>query len=424
MRLRMLMVLLAAVVLGGCGAGQREFSMLGTDGSRFVDEQGEEVVLKGCNVGNWFLLETWMHRIDRERFPDQYSFERNLERRFGAAKKNELMELYRASWVTERDFAIIKSFGFDVIRLPFNYRLLEDDERPFEVKPEGFGWLDRAIEMAADAGLYVILDMHGVPGGQSKDHPTGRVDQNKLWDDPVYAARTAHLWKEIARRYGDRAEVAGYDVMNEPYSNFGDDIRDKLAPIFEQIYRSIREVDPEHIVFAPAPLWGGFDFYGDPEENGWVDVAYTEHHYPGLFGEEPTPETHRGFIENALPEKEAYSERVGVAMFIGEWNPIFEDIGGPDLIRRYYEEYGRRGWWATIWSYKVLHEEGGAIENTWPMVTNAEPLPSIDYETASYEEIAAHFRWFATMEYAVDEAMREALTRPEPAPIEYLPALR
>ena len=390
------------------------FSPLRTQGTLIVDQAGKKVVLKGCNVGNWLLLEMWMLTIDHGQFPDQYQFEKNLEDRFGTSEKDRLMEVYRENWITPRDFEIIRSFGFNVIRLPFNYRLLEDDDRPFKLKPDAFKWLDRAIEMAEDAGLYVILDMHAVPGGQSVDHPTGRVGQNKLWGDRVYAKRTAWLWEQIANRYKDRASVAGYDVINEPYADFGSDIRPRLREIFEQIYDSIREVDARHIVFAPAPLWGGHGFYGKPADNGWVNVAFTEHHYPGLFGSEPSLRTHGNFIYRTLPEKQAELETAQAPLFIGEFNPVFENLGGGDLMRRYFDEYGQRGWAATIWSYKILHKDGGVIDDNWYMVSNAEPLSAPDFKTASADQIEAYFKWLGTMKYVVDEPMREALTRAEP----------
>ncbi len=388
-----------------------EFSQLSTSGTLIVNEAGEKVALKGCNTGNWLLLEMWMLTIDHGQFPDQYQFEKNLEDRFGVGEKDRLMELYRESWLTPRDFELIRSFGFNVIRLPFNYRLLEDDDKPFELKADAFKWLDRAIEMAEDAGLYVILDMHGVPGGQSIDHPTGRVEQNHLWDDPIYGQRTAWLWKQIAHRYKDRASIAGYDVINEPYGDFGSDVRPKLREVFVEVYEAIRTVDNNHIVFAPAPLWGGHGFYGGPADQGWTNVGFTEHHYPGLFGSDPSLRTHGNFIYRTLPEKQAELEAAQAPMFIGEWNPVFENLGGGDLMRRYFDEYGKRGWAATIWSYKILHPEGGNIDDNWYMVSNAQPLSSPDFATASIEEIEAYFKWFATMVYVIDEPMREALTR-------------
>lgn len=395
------------------------YKQLSTQGTHIVDETGRPVVLKGCNVGNWLLLEMWMLRIDHEKFHDQYEFEANLAKRFGEAEKDRLMEVYRENWITPRDFKIIKSFGFNVIRLPFNYRLLEDDDKPFALRKDAFKWLDRAIEMAEAEGLYVILDMHGVPGGQSIDHPTGRSGQNKLWDDPIYAKRTANLWKHIANRYKDRDSIAGYDLINEPYNDFKGDIRPRLREIFVEVYDAIRAVDTRHIVFAPAPLWGGHGFYGNTKDNGWVNVAFTEHHYPGLFGSDPSMKTHANFINVTLPAKQAEIEAADAPLFIGEWNPVFERLGGGDLMRRYFDEYGKRGWAATIWSYKILQVQGGNINDNWEMVSNAKPLKLPDFTAASSGEIEAFFRWFGTMEYVIDEPMREALTREEPVVLEF-----
>ncbi len=394
------------------------FDLLQAKGTLIVDEAGEKVVLKGCNVGNWFLLEMWMLAIDHGQFADQYDFENNLADRFGEDEKDRLMEVYRENWITQRDFAIIKSFGFNTIRLPFNYRMMEDDDKPFKLKPDAFKWLDRAIDMAEAEGIYVILDMHAVQGGQSIDHPAGRVDQNKLWGDPVYGQRAAWLWKQIAQRYKDRKAVAGYDAINEPYGDFSMDVRPPLKRIFTEIYEAIRSTGDNHIIWASNPIWGGHGFYGNPHENGWTNVGFTEHHYPGLFGSNPAPGTHGNFIHRVFPEKQAELEKVQTPMFIGEWNPVFENLGGGDLMRTYFDEYGRRGWAATIWSYKILHDQGGSITDNWYMVSNAKPLAKPNFETASIEEIEAYFKWFGEMDYVIDEPMRHALTRTDPVSVD------
>ena len=157
--------------------------------------------------------------------------------------------------------------------------------------------------------------------------------------------------------------MAGYDVINEPFGDMKTDVRPQLRVIFEKIYRAIREVDRRHVIFAPAPLWGGYGFYGNPHTNGWTNVAFTEHHYPGIFGSSPTLRTHGRFIHRALPAKQAELREVETPMLIGEWNPVFERLGGGDLVRRYFDEYAGLGWAATIWSYKLLDREGGAIDD-------------------------------------------------------------
>lgn len=388
-----------------------------TSEERFVDAAGEPVLLRGCNLGNWLLLEMWMLAVDEREFPDQHAFETNLIERFGEDEKNRLMQLYRANWITPRDFDVIRSFGFNVVRVPFDHRLVEDQEHPGTCREDGLAWLDHAVGMAETAGIHLILDMHGVPGGQSIDHPTGRIGQNRLWSDPDCVARTVSLWRTIAERYRDHPSVAGYDVINEPFGDMKTDVRPQLRTIFEEIYHAIRKVDARHIIFAPAPLWGGHGFYGIPHERGWTNVAFTEHHYPGIFGSPPTLRTHANFIHRLLPEKQAELRAVQTPMLIGEWNPVFERLGGGNLTRRYFDEYGRLGWAAIMWSYKLLDRRGGVIDDNWHLVSNARPLEPPDFRSASSEAIADYFRSFATMEYVIDEPLRLALTRDEPVAV-------
>jgi endoglucanase len=409
--------LLLAMTAGAGAASPLAPGWIATRGTEFVDAEGRPVTLRGCNLGNWLLLEMWMLAIDEQVFPDQHSFEANLEERFGEAEKDRLMELYRENWITPRDFALIRSFGFNVVRLPFHHGLVEDPARPGTCRESGLAWLDRAIAMAEAAGIHLILDMHGVPGGQSIDHPTGRVGQNHLWGDPDCVRRTVSLWRVIAERYRDRPAVAGYDVINEPFGDMKTDVRPRLKAIFEDIYRAIRGVDERHVVFAPAPLWGGHGFYGDPHEQGWINVAFTEHHYPGIFGSPPTPRTHANFIHRVLPAKQAELRAANTPLLVGEWNPVFERLGGGDLVRRYFDEYARLGWGATIWSYKLLRREGGVIDDNWHLVSNARPLEPPDFRIADAAAIAAYFRSLATMEYVIDEPLRLALTRETPVPV-------
>ncbi|HEX7071919.1 MAG TPA: hypothetical protein VF190_13985, partial [Rhodothermales bacterium] len=136
------------------GNGPTEFSLLRTEGHRIVDESGAPIILRGVNLGNWLMMEMWMLGVSGN-VPDQYTFENVLTERFGEEEKDRLMDLYRESFITERDFEIIRSFDMNVVRVPFWYTLLEDDDNPFVLRPDAFEWLDRAIELAEAHGLYV-----------------------------------------------------------------------------------------------------------------------------------------------------------------------------------------------------------------------------------------------------------------------------
>ena len=188
-------VFLAAVIglLSCCFTTQPLFaqpeqqSCLTSEGTCFVNEKGEKVILKGCNLGSWLNLEMWMMDIKNiDQYPDQFTIEKMLQDRFGQSEKDRIMDLHRENWITERDFELIRSFGFNCIRVPFHYNIIEDEENPMHLKNDAWRWFDQIIELAEKYQLYVILDLHAVAGSQNKFDHSGRKDWNKLWDDRVY----------------------------------------------------------------------------------------------------------------------------------------------------------------------------------------------------------------------------------------------
>ncbi|MDX2176416.1 MAG: cellulase family glycosylhydrolase [Candidatus Sumerlaeia bacterium] len=397
--------------------GPEKIRRVSVTANEFVTEDGERIELRGVNAGNWFLLEMWMLSHAGDGLVDDYTFNKNLSDRFGEERAWELMDVYRENWIQPRDFEIIKSFGFNVVRLPFNYELIaryEGDELVLRKDP--FFWLDRAVELAEAHGLYIIIDMHGVPGRQSVDQPAGRVGLNQLWSNRKNQERTVWLWGEIAKHYEGRGSIAGYDLINEPYGNFSMDVRPVLGPLMYEIADKIRSIDKDVVLFFSNPIWGGHAFYGSPRERGYRNIAFTEHHYPGLFGSERSLRSHWGLFGD-IPAKAKKISAQGGPLFIGEFNPVFEDLGGGDLMRAYFDRYAAAGWASTIWSYKILHKEGSAITDNWYMATNKAPLMRIDFRTAPEEEIRAWFESLGSMELIVDEPMRLALTRPDPVAI-------
>lgn len=391
------------------------FSFLRADGTRTVDEQGSPVVLRGCNLGNWLLLEMWM--MDYKEAHDQFTFEEVLAQRFGADGKDRLMEIFRENWITERDFQIIPTFGFNVVRLPFNYTLLMDDAKPYELKPDAFQWLDRAVALARENGLYTILDMHGVPGRQSVDHTTGRSGQNRVYTDPEMWKQTVWLWKEIAAHFRDVPEVAALEPINEPFGDYKTDAHlPALARLIDDIYKAIREVDTRHIIVIPGSRQG-IQFYGKPADRGWQNVMFTEHYYPGVHWGEPGLQAHREHINRLLPGVERYLDYVSAPFLVGEFNVVFRRGGGPMMMRRYYDFYEARGWWGTMWTYKITSWGGGLAKDPWYMVSNRDPLPAFSIRHWSEEQLAEAFRHLGTLEYAVYDELREALASPTPAPL-------
>lgn len=386
---------------------------LRVDGADLVDDSGEPVSLRAINLGNWFLLEMWMYGVDSGSIPDQATFISVLESRFGEAEARRLLGLHRAGWMRQRDFDTIAASGFNCVRIPVSHVLLERE--PFVLDEEGFALLGSALEMAEEAGLYVIIDMHSVPGGQSTDQPSGDISQNEIWTDPVAQERLAWLWQHVARRFKNQRNWVAYDLINEPFGNFHDDIRGPLLDICDRVIRAIRIVDPNRLIFVPGTI-NGVEFYGVPADRGWNNTGLTEHFYPGIFDGAPaTLGVQARFISETLAKHAAYSRSVGAPYLLGEFNPVFDRAGSPEVVRAVMEKADELDIHAAVWSYKIVTAGGGVGPDNWYLVTNEDPFSLGDIRTASLASIEASLVSLATMALAIDQPYVDAMLA-EPAP--------
>jgi endoglucanase len=390
--------------------------------SKLVDPNGSTIILKGCNLGNYLMLESWMFGetlgVEPDHsFPDGVFVHHTLQKRFGEDRCDRLIKLYRDGWITPRDMELIKSFGFNAVRLPFDYRLVQEDRPPFAVKPDAFYWLDHAVEMAQVAGIYVILDLHGTPGGQSLEGHTGQAGQDHFWNSEEDQKRTMEIWRAVADHFKDRTTVAAYDLINEPYGNHSEDCRPVLAKLMPDIYQAIRSTGDKHVVFFSGALNGGIAFYGNPHSRGMTNVGFTEHFYPGMFGGKAALETQARVLTQELPAKFEYANAIASPYYVGEFNVVLDSENPWRVMRAYYDRFAEYDWPSTMWSYKLISAKGGVGPDAWCMVTNASPLPSLDLNHSSYEDFEKFFTELATTPLATNDRLRDTLTTPNPAPL-------
>jgi len=93
-----------------------------------------------------------------------------------------------------------QDWGFNVVRVcRFNSTCWRIRDGPVNCA-QMRSVVDRAIDMATQAGIYVIVDMHGAPGRQSTDQCTGRSGQKNCGRRKTENARR-FCWRMIADRY-------------------------------------------------------------------------------------------------------------------------------------------------------------------------------------------------------------------------------
>ena len=382
---------------------------LRAQGLDLVDSAGHKVVLQGFNLGGAFTVEIWQSAFNNDRsgteFPnirDEKTLWDVLTRRFGAKKTEQLRHTWRIAWANGKDVERLAALGCNVVRIPFWHRLLEDDADSVRFLPEGVKLLDNLVDACAANHVYAILDLHGAPGCQSKDHHSGEVDRNELWNSEKNRQRTAALWAAIARHYRDRPEVAGYDLLNEP---MGAPDSKALIAVHDQILQAIRRVDRRHVIFVEDGYKGWSAFPSDPRRMGWTNVCYSLHHY--RF-DAKTPQTHYQSIRDELPKWRKQQEQCQVPLLIGEFSTIGKAAGAEQTMLAYFQAFNAYGWSWAAWEYKKLSDRDGR-ENIWGLYTNARPWDRPNPYKDSFDELQAKFAKYDTSNLVLQEGYAEAV---------------
>jgi len=235
---------------------------LSTQGAKIVNAKGEECVLTGVN---WFGFETQNHVV-------------------------------HGLWARGYDDMLtqISSLGFNVIRMPFSIEAIESQQitsidfsagnnadlngaTPLEA-------MELIIDAAAEQGLLVLLDLHSL---KDDNHFHG------LWYDDTYSESDfSRAWETITKRFGEKPNVIGADLKNEPHgeASWGDGSQTDWRAEAEKIGNEIHRYAPDWLIVVEGI-------------EGWTDGQQLERHWWGgnLEGVRINP------VQLDLPNKLVYS---------------------------------------------------------------------------------------------------------------------
>lgn len=275
-----LLLLLITMSYAGFSQQKKQLGFLHTSGQDIVNESGKKIFLKGVGLGNWLLPEGYMWKFgasgDRPR-----KIEKVVSDLVGTEKAVAFWKTFRQNYITEADIKRIAELGFNSVRPALNSRLfLTEDEKPVYVE-EGFQLIDSLVSWCKKYRLYVIIDMHGAPGGQTganiDDSPN---DIPELFIHTKYQDQLVDLWVKLAQKYKDEPVVAAYDLLNEPLpinTGAADKYKHLLEPLYKRITAAIRAVDQKHMITLEGFNWSNdWSLFEKPFDN---NVFYQFHYY-------------------------------------------------------------------------------------------------------------------------------------------------
>ena len=259
---------------------------LHADGQNIVNGQGETVLLRGIGTGNWMIMEGYMMKSGE--YGTHQEFKDKLIESIGIEKTDSFYNVWLDNHFTRADVDSMKAWGFNSVRPALHYKwfTLPIEEEPVAGEntwlDKGFELVDSLVAWCSDNEMYVILDMHGAPGGQGKNAEISDYDPTKpsLWESQENKDKTVALWKKLAERYSEEPWIGGYDLINEtnwPLGNNSD-----LRELFENITTAIREVDTNHMIIIEGNDFGNNHTGLTPP---WDDnFVYSGHKYWSATG--------------------------------------------------------------------------------------------------------------------------------------------
>lgn len=277
------------------------------DGKNLVKPNGERLYIQGTNLGNWLNPEGYMFGFTRTN--SAWMIDLMMKEMVGPDATVAFWQAFRQNYITQKDIEFIARQGANTVRLPFNYKLFTNEEYMGQTEEKNaFDIFDRVVDWCREAGLYLILDMHDCPGGQTGDNIDDGYGYPWLFESEKSQQLFCRIWQQIAQHYKDEPVVLGYELMNEPIAHYfenKDSLNQLLEPLYMRAVKAIRQVDKNHIILLGGARWNS-DFSMFTDWGFDNNIMYTCHRYGGPA----TAEAIKDFI--------SFRDKTGLPMYMGE----------------------------------------------------------------------------------------------------------
>ncbi len=270
------------------------------------------------------------------------------------------------NFITEADFEKIASWGLDHVRLPVDYNVIQTEEMGF--REDGLQRVDRAIALAKQNGLKLVLDLHKTLGYSfDKGEQESGFFENEKYQENFY-----RVWENFAARYGGEPDMVYLELLNEVTS---EQYLEAWNRIWKTCLARIRKAAPDSMVLIGSYHYNAVSTvqYLDPPADrkmiynfhcyeplkfthqgaAWVDESVLKHDARVSFAESGTTEA---YFDEMFASAIAKAEKEGIDLYCGEYGVI--DVASPEdtlewykVINAVFEKYGIA---RAAWSYRQM----------------------------------------------------------------------
>jgi len=322
--------------------------------AQIVSPDGEPVRLRGVNFGGWLMREAYF--LHSPNLPEKF-FRSDFTKALGEKAWEEWDTAFNNHFIRASDFRQVAQWGFNSIRLPFHHRVIET--KPYHYDRKGVDLLKKAVRQAKTNGLYVILDLHGAPGGQNHDWHSDSCGRAELWTSKKNQQRVFALWEFLANEFKDESTVAGYDLLNE--SVIGD--VKVLNAFYKTLIKRIRGVDHNHLLFVEPNIWatqvhGLEDIFDQPQTvlsiHSYEPLAVTFNFVPFLGY--PANGYDKAMIRRHHDQYARFAKKHSVPVHVGEFGVNFRKntCGEVDWLKDMLQCFREFDFHWNYWTYKAV----------------------------------------------------------------------
>ncbi|MCL2800716.1 MAG: glycoside hydrolase family 5 protein [Treponema sp.] len=224
--------------------------------------QNLKIRMRGLNMGGWLSQIDAIQEKDPDSFP---GIDKHME-----------------TFITEKDFVNVKSWGFDHVRVPVDsYLFFDDNDEPVKNRIAN---LDRAVELSKKNGLKMILDLHECPGHDFSEVTKSPV-QKLFEDNDTYLNKTEKIWTYLSEKYSNETHVL-FETLNEPVApspEIWNKVKDRLCKV-------IRRYAPNSTIITGSNMWNWPNMFSSLTPFDDDNVIYSVHFYePLLFTHQKAP---------------------------------------------------------------------------------------------------------------------------------------
>ena len=267
------------------------------------------------------------------------------------------------NFITEADFEKIAALGFDHVRIPIDYNVIQNPDGT--MRPDGLGRIDAALALCDKYGLRAVLDLHKTPG---YSFDAGEKEAG-FFESESYQERFYDIWETLAEWFGGMSDRVAFELLNEVTEA-------RFLPAWKRISREcvrrIRCFTPDTIILLGSYNWNSARTVPELDSPYDDKMVYNFHFY------EPHAFTHQGaywmpelqdkrcayadcgaseaWFEDFLAPAIKKAEEEHCELYCGEFGVI--DVVPPEEAVKWFRDlhkvFARHGIAHAMWSWKQM----------------------------------------------------------------------